>query len=82
MRATSYALHIRPMFTETDVAHMRGAGIDLASYDDVKTKAATILKRLKGGPGLRQMPPQTATGPWPDEWIALFERWTTEGCPP
>jgi hypothetical protein len=80
MRKASFALHIRPLFTETDVAHMQKGGLDLSSYDDVKSHANSILTRLKGGPGISQMPPASTTGPWPDEWVALFQRWVSEGC--
>jgi len=82
MRPTSYALHIRPLFTDTDVAHMRPGGIDLSAHADVKANSATILTRVGGGPGVGLMPPRSTTGPWPEEWIALFRRWIGEGCPP
>jgi hypothetical protein len=61
-----------------DQQHMSGA-FDLFNYDDVVTHATDILNRLKavGGP---VMPPKPE-GPWPDEWIALFQRWVDEGCP-
>jgi len=81
MRATSYSLHIRPLFTAIDIEHMKAAGLDLSVHDDVRANADAILRRLKGGAGVRQMPPASTTGPWPEEWIALFERWTSEGCP-
>jgi len=77
-RPTSFKLHIRPMFSEMDVQHMKGA-FDLSKYADVVKYAGPILDRLKGVGGA-VMPP-APEGPWPEEWIALFERWVEEGCP-
>jgi hypothetical protein len=78
-RPTSFQLHIKPLFTATDIAHMGKRGLNLASYDDVKNNSSDILDRLKdaGSP----MPPVADGGPWPDEWISLFERWIVEGHP-
>jgi len=77
-RPTSFKLHIRPLFSEMDVQHMSGA-FDLSKYEDVVAHAAGILDRLKGVGGA-VMPPKPE-GPWPDEWIALFQRWMTENYP-
>jgi hypothetical protein len=78
-RPVSFGLHIRPLFrADPDVTHMKRKSIDLSSYDDVRDNSDEILRRLK----LRDqymMPPASADGPWPDEWIALFERWIKEG---
>jgi hypothetical protein len=49
------------------------------SYDQVKAQAARILSRLKNEDD--PMPPADEGGPWPQEWITLFERWITEGFP-
>jgi hypothetical protein len=66
------------MFSELDVQKMSGA-FNLSSYKDVVANAAPILDRLKGIGGA-VMPPKPE-GPWPDEWIGLFERWVSEKCP-
>ena len=80
-RPTSFKLHIRPLFRDDpDVAHMKPLGVDLSSFADVRDNSTEILGRLKGTSGPR-MPPTSADGPWPDEWIALFERWIHEGHP-
>lgn len=80
-RPTSFKLHIRPLFRDDpDVSHMNNYGIDLSSYDDVKANSAAIQDRLKRRDG-KMMPPQSADGPWPDEWIALFDRWVAEHMP-
>jgi hypothetical protein len=65
---------------DPDIDHMNDqTGIDLTDYDTVKAMSDRILKRLKGIG--RLMPPAADGGPWPDEWIALFERWISENHP-
>ena len=81
MRPTSFALHIRPLFTEIDVQHMHRLGVDLASFTEVSSRSAVILAHLEGIGGSALMPPASTTGPWPEEWISLFRRWIAEGCP-
>jgi hypothetical protein len=82
-RPVSYKLHIRPMFTDVDVDHMNDQLIDLASYQDVKDAADAILDRVSREPGDKKlMPPESTTGPWPDEWVALFKRWIDEKTQP
>ncbi|MCZ6652248.1 MAG: hypothetical protein O7D91_04395 [Planctomycetota bacterium] len=76
----SFAEHIRPLFTQTDIDHMSWF-CDLTSYDDVKDLADQILKRLRGQGGA-VMPPSTDGGPWPEGQIALFERWIEQDFPP
>jgi hypothetical protein len=60
---------------------MKDLGIDLSSHDDVRSFSANILARLKESNPRKMMPPPSNDGPWPDEWIALFERWINEGHP-
>ncbi len=82
-RPTSFALHIRPLFSAGDIAGMSGI-IDLTSYAEVKAASAAIVERIKkpaDSPALMPPAPPTGTGPWPQEWIALFERWVAEGHP-
>lgn len=76
----SFTNHISLMFRSMDVQHM-GFKFDLSDYDDVKNFSEEILKSLKGLEGRRVMPPIEDGGPWPEEWIALFERWIAEGYP-
>jgi CDGSH-type Zn-finger protein/truncated hemoglobin YjbI len=64
----SFDAHIKPLFREKDRQSMSFA-FDLWSEDDVRTHAAGILDRLRNG----SMP---CDGPWPEAWIALFQRWT------
>src|SRR5262245_4312005 len=75
-----FELHIRPMFRLLDRQHML-LGMDLWDYDSVKTHSAQILIKLKGPgePQLSVMPPARTGGPWPSEWISLFDRWIQGG---
>lgn len=81
-RPTSFRLHIRPMFRDLDVQHMNNVGpfsIDLNDHAAVAASSQQILDRLKNPDD--PMPPVSDDGPWPQEWISLFERWIAEGHP-
>jgi hypothetical protein len=71
MDAVSFAQNVRPLFRDKDVDSM-GWGVDLTSYDDVKTHAEGIFDRLSRG----NMP---CDGTWPPERIALFRQWMDQG---
>jgi hypothetical protein len=73
-RPASFALHIAPLFTSDQRTCML-AKFDLAKYADVKAHAPKILQRLQD-----QSMPADDSNPWPDEWVALFKRWISEGC--
>jgi hypothetical protein len=75
-RKTSYSLHIQPLFTASQRACMLGK-FDLNKYEDVRQWAGKIASSLAN----KTMPADDAK-PWPDEWIALFQRWIDEGCAP
>lgn len=84
-RIPYWELHIRPMFRLLDHERMLSSflgdrRIDLFDYDQVRAKAARILSRLREEPP-GCMPPDTHGGPWPEEWIALFARWSELGFP-
>lgn len=66
--------HIQPLFNEEQRGCMLGY-LDLWSYDDVRSNASLILTRVSD-----HSMPDDESGPWPDEWIALFKRWIDEGC--
>jgi tyrosinase len=66
--------NIRNLFTPTDVSHMRGIGIDLASYDVVKLHAGNIYQQTAAG----NMPPHN---PWPADWVAMFLTWMNNDYP-
>jgi len=64
---------IKPLFREGDRQSMKWA-FDLWSYDDVARNGDAILERLRDG----TMPCDDA---WPDEQVALFQRWLDAGAP-
>jgi hypothetical protein len=74
-RPTSFAYHIAMLFTD-DQRRCMSPYLDLGSYDEVKANADAVFARLED-----QSMPADDSGPWPDEWIALFRRWIAEGCP-
>ena len=76
----SFDKHIKQMFREVDVESMKSM-FDLSDYQTVKQFSDQILRCLKGEDGQRVMPPLSAGGPWPKEWIDLFARWIQEGHP-
>lgn len=83
-RPTSFRIHIRRLFRQEDVDQMKALStLDLSRYEDVKLWADSIIERLESDSPARVMPPPPprGTGPWPAEWIALFKRWRSEGCP-
>ena len=80
-RAPVFELHIRPMFRLLEREHMTTfvtPGIDLWDLDAVWAKRNLILEHLRAE-GLQNMPGVAVGGPWPAEWITLFERWAATG---
>jgi len=76
--ALSFAADIRPMFTDLDVAHMKPAGMDLSSRDDVAKHADAIYGTVLSG----SMPPASSgEARWTAEMCARFKRWQEQGCP-
>ena len=69
--AVSFGAHIRPLFRERDRQSMSFA-FDLGSVDDVRAHSAGILQRLRDG----SMP---CDGAWPEDRVAVFQRWTESG---
>jgi hypothetical protein len=81
-KLTSFAADIRPLFTDGDVKAMSKA-FNLASYDDVRTRAAAIYDRIRGiGGAVMPPPPPRGEGPWAQSRIELFAKWLADGCPP
>ena len=54
---------------------MKGYGLDLSSYADVKARAPEIYEALANG----SMPCDEA---WPTERLELFKQWMAEGFAP
>jgi hypothetical protein len=78
MRTPVFELHIVPLFRATDLHHMR-VQLDLWDYDQVVNNADRILGYLRAENDRPLMPPVGAGGPWPDEWVQLFQRWMDSG---
>ena len=77
-RVPVFELHIQPMFRLLDREHMLTlfeGGFDLWELERVWEMRNDILARLRRE-GDRNMPGLPVGGPWPAEWIDLFERWT------
>jgi hypothetical protein len=66
-----FAQHIKPLFREVDRRSMRFA-FDLWSHEDVAGHADAIFDRLRAG----TMP---CDGAWPEDKVAVFERWIDSG---
>ncbi len=69
----SFEQDIKPLFREGDRQSMKWA-FDLWSSDDVAQNSDAILERLRNG----TMP---CDGAWPDEQVAVFQRWVDAGSP-
>ena len=76
----SFENHIKQMFREVDIESM-GSMFNLSDYQTVRQFSNQILLCLKGEDGRSVMPPISAGGPWPKEWVDLFERWIKEEHP-
>jgi hypothetical protein len=70
----SFGRDIRPLFREKDHDSML-KHIDLWSYSDVQAHQDAILERLRDG----TMP---CDGPWPQQRVAVFQRWIQGGSAP
>jgi rubrerythrin len=77
MKEPVWELNIRPLFRALDRRHMRFR-LDLWKYDDVVRLAKRILQRIGRD---ADMPPVDHGGPWPVEWVTLFQRWMTATPP-
>jgi hypothetical protein len=69
----SFVSDIKPLFRESDREAMHAA-FDLWSSTDVAAHGVAISARLRDG----SMP---CDGPWPEDRVALFDRWLAQGSP-
>jgi hypothetical protein len=69
----SFEQEIKPLFREHDRESMKRA-FDLWSHDDVAQHSDAIVERLRDG----TMP---CDGAWPQEQVAVFQRWIDAGMP-
>jgi len=74
--AVSFASDIRPLFRDSpDIDTMKEYGLDLSSYEDVKSQSAKIYAAIADG----SMP---CDGAWPNEHLELFKQWIDSGMQP
>jgi hypothetical protein len=78
---TSFATDIRPLFRDVDVDHMKRRGLDLSSYDDVKSNSDDIYARVSSTDDAFRMPPPL-DDPWTPAQVKLFKQWMDEGSLP
>lgn len=74
----SFARDIRPMFSDTDVAHM-STMMDLSDRDSVFENADAIYGTVSSG---TMPPPSSGESRWTSEMCATFKRWADEGGKP
>jgi hypothetical protein len=56
---------------------------NLASFDDTKTRAPQIYRRIRAiGGAVMPPPPPRGEGPWAQSGIDLFGKWMAEGYQP
>jgi len=72
--APSYASDIKPLFRPKD-RNMMKTHFDLWVYQDVKTNATAIYRRVSNG----SMPCDV---PWQPDRVGLFKRWMDGGMQP
>ncbi|HJQ25379.1 MAG TPA: hypothetical protein VKA60_15775 [Blastocatellia bacterium] len=93
--AVSFSKDILPMFTEADIQHMQGMGVQLDSYDYMSDPAsgsildcgpyadhgnANAVYAALNGSCQPQMP---MGGPyWNNDQLQLFQQWMTDGYQP
>ena len=76
--AVSFAQDIRPLFTDMDIAHMKGFGVLLDDFDYMRdpAHAQKVLDALSAG----AMPPSSSGEPsWPPDRVQLLRDWVTGG---
>ena len=73
----TYLGHIRSFFEDRDIDHMRTRGIDLATYEGVKSNAQRVYFMTSDG----TMPPPSDRRPWSEARGQTFYNWLKNGCP-
>jgi hypothetical protein len=79
--AVSFAQDIRPLFTDMDIAHMKGFGVLLDDFDYMRdpAHAQKVLDALSAG----AMPPSSSgESSWPPDRVRLLRDWITAGYQP
>jgi hypothetical protein len=82
MADVSFKNDILPLFTQVDIDHMAGFGVELDNYDWIKVplNAQNVYATVES----KQMPPSRGggAGPWSDDKVALLKAWIDGGCKP
>jgi hypothetical protein len=76
--AVSFVRDIRPLFTEMDIAHMKGFGVLLDDFDYMRDSAHAqkVLDAVSAG----AMPPNSSgEPPWSPDSVQLFRDWIAVG---
>ena len=76
--AVRFAQDIRPLFTDMDIAHMKGFGVLLDDFGYMRDPAHAqhVLNRVSDG----SMPPRrSGEPPWSSENVQLFRDWIAAG---
>ncbi|KJK43389.1 tyrosinase family protein [Streptomyces sp. NPDC056254] len=76
--APTYLADIRFFFRPEDVAHMAAKGIELGTYDGLKSNALSV--HAQTAPPNSLMPPDAA-GKWSTARSQTFKNWIVNGCP-
>lgn len=74
----TYMGDVRYFFDDVDIAHMGMLGVDLSTYEGVKSKAASIFFQTQ--PPNASMPPG-ADRKWSVERSEMFKQWIRAGFP-
>jgi tyrosinase len=74
----TYMADIRFFFRPEDVEHMGAKGIELGTYEEVKSNAPTVYAHT--APPNADMPPDAA-GKWSANRSQTFRNWIIKGCP-
>ena len=81
MPAVSFQSDILPLFTQADISHMQGMGVNLNEYSYMSnpTNAAAVYSTLTGN----TQPQMPLGGPyWSAAQLQLFQQWMTDGYQP
>jgi hypothetical protein len=75
--SVSFKSQILPLFTSTDIAHMKGFGVQLDDYAWMSQpqNAGNVYQQVSSG----SMPP---SDPWPQSDVQLFKAWIAGGYQP
>jgi hypothetical protein len=79
--AVSFAAEILPLFTQMDINHMKGFGVELDGYDYMKDPSNAESAYFQVSSGLMP-PPSSGEERWSEDKVALFKEWMDGGYQP